>query len=676
MATTTLRIPVRPTGATGATGAGRDRRPVHRPAGGAARRLRHALGDDWAPAYLFVAPLLVLLVGLIAWPIAQAVWMSFHNVIGPRWGDFVGLRNYAVQVQDPLFQRSFVLTVLFTAESVAVKFAVGLSAALALHQLRRWRFSGLLTALILAPFIVPEVVTAAIWRYLYNPTFGGLNATLQALHALTGGLIGSVQGLPWTGDPTLALQAMVAVNVWKGVPFFTLLALAGLKAIDRELYDAAAVDGANAWQRFLHITLPGLRYVIIVETLFSTISTFNTFGLVYLITGGGPGGATRLYALRTYELIGSLRYGQAVAVAMLMAPILMLAVVFLGRYMRAGQRGAEGPPGLAFRVLLALCGPLRLAVVLLRRTFWALNALGERLVGGAGSALLRRLSGADAGRERALRRAAGALLVALPVAAIALFELYPFYWIAITAFKTNLQVQQFSSVFWPDPWTLEHFRWLFSESQFWTWLRNTVTVAIGATAIGVSVSALGAYALVRLRWRGAGFVSTAILLTYLMPGIMLVVPLYQVFANLHLVNQLGSLILAYPTFLMPFACWLLMGYYRSIPEELEEAALIDGANRFQSWYRIVLPLTLPALMAVALFAVTNAWNEFLFAFVFIQSNSATTLPVGLGRLIVGDVFAWGPIMAASLVMSVPVVAFYAFSQRFLVEGLTAGSVKG
>ena len=180
----------------------------------------------------------------------------------------------------------------------------------------------------------------------------------------------------------------------------------------------------------------------------------------------------------------------------------------------------------------------------------------------------------------------------------------------------------------------------------------------------------------RLRWRGAGFISTAILITYLMPGIMLVVPLYQVFANLHLVNRLGSLIVAYPTFLMPFACWLLMGYYRSIPEELEEAAMIDGCNRFQSWYRIVLPLTLPALMAVALFAVTNAWNEFLFAFVFIQSNDATTLPVGLGRLIVGDVFAWGPIMAASLAMSIPVIAFYAFTQRFLVEGLTAGSVKG
>jgi multiple sugar transport system permease protein len=268
------------------------------------------------------------------------------------------------------------------------------------------------------------------------------------------------------------------------------------------------------------------------------------------------------------------------------------------------------------------------------------------------------------------------LLVVVPIVAITFAELYPFYWIVITAFKTDLQIQQFSSIFWPDPWTLEHFRWLVDDSSFLLWLRNTVQVALGATAIGVTVSALGAYALVRLRWRGAGFISTAILITYLMPGIMLVVPLYQIFANLHVVNRLSSLVLAYPTFLMPFACWLLMGYYRSIPEELEEAAQIDGCNRFQAFYRIVLPLVVPALMAVALFAVTNAWNEFLFAFVFIQSNEATTLPVGLGRLIVGDVFAWGPIMAASVAMSIPVVAFYALAQRFLVEGLTAGSVKG
>ena len=192
----------------------------------------------------------------------------------------------------------------YTVEAVALKFLIGLVAALALHNVKR--FSGILTALILAPFIVPEVVTAAIFRLIFNPTLRGPQPDPAGpLRPGPGACIGTAQGFGWTGDPALAIHSMVVVNVWKGVPFFTLLALAGLKAIDREQYDAAAVDGANAWQRFLHVTLPGLRYVIIVETLFSTISTFNTFGLVYLITQGGPGGATQLYALRVYELIGA-----------------------------------------------------------------------------------------------------------------------------------------------------------------------------------------------------------------------------------------------------------------------------------------------------------------------------------------------------------------------------------
>jgi len=307
-------------------------------------RLRRLLGQDWAPGLLFALPLIVLLLTIIAWPFVRALWMSFHSVFGPRWGPWVGLRNYSQQLEDPIFWRSFLITVQYTVEAVTAKFLIGLVAALALHNIKR--YSGVLTALILAPFVVPEVVTAAIFRLMYNPIFGGLNLTLKALYTLTGGLLGHAQGFGWTGDPALAIHAMVAVNVWKGVPFFTLLALAGLKAIDREQYDAAAVDGANAWQRFLHITLPGLRYVIIVETLFSTISTFNTFGLVYLITQGGPGGATKLYALRVYELLGASMFGQGVAVAMLMAPILGIGVIILGRYMRAGQpatRAARTP---------------------------------------------------------------------------------------------------------------------------------------------------------------------------------------------------------------------------------------------------------------------------------------------------------------------------------------------
>lgn len=640
--------------------------------------MRRVFGEDWATGYVFAAPMLLLLGGLIAWPLLEAARMSFYNVIGDRWGAFVGFGNYQTQIEDPLFRRSFWLTLQFTVEAVLIKFFIGLATALALHNVKR--FSGILTALILAPYIVPEVVTAATFRLMYNPQFGALNLTIGAVYDLIGGagVWGPVfKGIPWLGDPSIALHAMVAVNVWKGVPFFVLLSLAGLKALDAELYDAAAVDGANAWQRFLHITLPGLRYVIIVETLFSTVSTFNTFGLVYLITGGGPGGATRLYAVRAYELIGTLRYGHAVAVALLVAPLLGLAVIVLGHFIRAGQRGGQEQESAVYKGVLFVVWPAKMVIRLAVSIFWAINDVAERAFGVASRAVFGHGQSSNSRFQRRAARFLTGLGIGLTIFLVTFLELYPFYWIIITSFKSVLQFQKFESIFWPSPWTLAHYREIFTNTaQFPLWLSNTVKVAVVSMAISLIASALGAYALVRLRWRGAGFVSTAILLTYLMPGIMLVVPLYQIFAALRLTNTLGSLMVAYPTFLLPFACWLLMGYYRSIPEELEEAALIDGCNRFQAYFRIVLPLVLPALMAVALFALTNAWNEFLFAFVFIQSNSGTTLPVGLGRWIIGDVFRWGPIMAASVAMAVPVVAFYAMAQRFLVEGLTAGSVKG
>jgi multiple sugar transport system permease protein len=635
---------------------------------------REILGRDWLTAWLFAGPMLALLVGLIAWPFLQGVWMSFNLVIGGQWRGFVGLQNYIDTITDPYFQRSFWITVQFTASAVALKFVFGLVAALILHNITRGRT--ILTALILLPWIVPEVVTALAWRFLYDPVFGGLNLTLQTLYQLTGGLLGVSKGIPWTGDPKLALWSMVAVNLWKGIPFFTVLALAGLKSIDRELYDAAAVDGANAWQRFLHVTLPGLRYVIIVETLLSTIWTFNTFGLVFLITGGGPGGATRLYGILAYEKIGGLRYSSGVATALVTAPILALAIIVLGRYMRAGQRGDFGDEGILYRGVMLLLWPVRQLVRLLVAAFWAVDYVVE-----IAFEKLARLSDmlftrGDPRRKKLVGSIGSKLLIYVPLAVILLFVLFPFYWIFITAFKSTLQFQQKQSIFWPAPWTLDNFVTLFTKTEFVLWYKNTIQVALVSMLISVIVSSLGAYALVRLRWRGAGFISTAILLTYLMPGIMLVVPLYQIFVALRVINTPMSLMIAYPTFLMPFACWLLMGYYRSIPEELEESALIDGCNRFQAFTRIVLPLTMPALVAVAMFAVTQAWNEFLFAFIFITSNAATTLPVGLGKMVIGDVFPWGQLMAASLLMAIPVVTFYGLAQRFMVEGLTAGSVKG
>ena len=196
------------------------------------------------------------------------------------------------------------------------------------------------------------------------------------------------------------------------------------------------------------------------------------------------------------------------------------------------------------------------------------------------------------------------------------------------------------------------------------------------SAEGQTVAALAAYALARLKFRGAGLLTTLLLVTYLLPASLLFIPLYRILTDLGIINTYAALILTYPTFLMPFATWVLIGYFRSIPVELEEAALIDGANRLIAFWRITLPLAAPALLSVTLFAFTNAWNEFLFAFVFITSESLKTLPVGLQLLVFGDIYPWGQLMAASLLMAIPVVIVYIFAQRFLVQGLTSGGIKG
>ncbi len=221
-------------------------------------------------------------------------------------------------------------TIQFTLWSLGIKFVVGMTIALILNS--RIPARGLISGIMLLPWIVPEIVTALAWRSIYDPLFGGLNPILRGL-----GLIDRPVG--WLSEPQLAMSSVITVNIWKGIPFYTLLLLAGLKAIDRELLEAAEVDGANVVQRFRHVTLPGLRYVIVVVLLLSFISTFNQFGLPYLMTGGGPSGATRLYSILAYEkALGALQYGPGSAIALSVAPLMAVIIWLLGRFMRQDDR--------------------------------------------------------------------------------------------------------------------------------------------------------------------------------------------------------------------------------------------------------------------------------------------------------------------------------------------------
>ncbi len=270
----------------------------------------------------------------------------------------------------------------------------------------------------------------------------------------------------------------------------------------------------------------------------------------------------------------------------------------------------------------------------------------------------------------------GKTVTAVGLLAFVLIILVPFWWIASMSFKTYEQIQFAQSIYVPRPFTWENYTGLWIDTRFPLWLRNSLVTAVVVTLITTVVASLSGYAVARLRFPGRGSIASLILILYLVPPALLFIPLYRVLAELGATNHLMSLFLSYPTFTVPFCTWLLIGFFKALPQELEEAAFVDGATRFKALTRVVLPLAAPGIVASAIFAFTLSWNEFLYALVFIQDERMITVPVGLNLLIYGDVFHWGQLMAASVITTIPVVALYMFIHRWMVEGLAAGSVKG
>ncbi len=270
-----------------------------------------------------------------------------------------------------------------------------------------------------------------------------------------------------------------------------------------------------------------------------------------------------------------------------------------------------------------------------------------------------------------------ALTSFIPLGLFAVATLFPFYWMFITSVRPDEELYSVDvSPFYTLHPTLTHFRFLFHESFFGHWLWNTLFVAVLSTAISLFCGILAGYALARLRFRGATTMGIGIFITYLVPPTLLFIPLVAVVGAFHLLDSVWSLILTYPTFLIPFCTWLLMGYFKTIPREIEECARIDGASRIQTMVRIVLPSAMPGILSAGIFAFTLSANEFLYALVFLSSPQQKTVPVGVvSELIRGDVFFWGPLMAGALLGSIPVAIIYSFFVDYYVQGMT-GAVKG
>ena len=267
--------------------------------------------------------------------------------------------------------------------------------------------------------------------------------------------------------------------------------------------------------------------------------------------------------------------------------------------------------------------------------------------------------------------------VYVPRVCVLIILLFPFYWMGVTTFKPNSELINYkdNNPFWINSPTLSNIKKLLFETDYAHWLVTTMGVAIGSTILSLLSSVLAAYAIQRLRFRGSDYVGLAIYAAYLVPPSILFIPLAQVVYQLGLFDTPFALILTYPTFLVPFCTWLLIGYFKSIPYELEECALIDGASRLQILRRITLPLAVPGLISAGIFAFTLSWNEFIYALAFISSSEKKTVPVAiLTELVQGDVYHWGSLMAGALLGSLPVAIFYMFFVEYYVSSLT-GAVK-
>jgi multiple sugar transport system permease protein len=270
-----------------------------------------------------------------------------------------------------------------------------------------------------------------------------------------------------------------------------------------------------------------------------------------------------------------------------------------------------------------------------------------------------------------------ALRLYLPLGFFLIAMLFPFYWMAITSIKPNRELYnaRIMPLIVHQP-VLKHYVDLLDQTNFLTWTYNTLLVAVVTTVVSLVIGTMLAYPLARLNFPGAAIVAIGIAATYLVPQPLLFIPMSDIINMLELGNTLTAVMLTYPTLLIPFCAWLLMGYFKSVPRELEEAARIDGASRFQAMLRVVLPLCTPGLLSAGIFAFTLAQNEFLYALIFLTTSEVRTVPVGaITELIRGDVFYWGQLMAAALLGSVPVAIIYSFFVEHYVAGLTAGSVK-
>ena len=617
--------------------------------------------------YLLVLPALAVFVFYVAYPLIYTVVLSGYSwsPVNPAkvWR---GLGNYVELLGDPNFYVALRNNAYFVLLSLAIQLPLALLLAVALGSAARRH--KLLRTVFFSPFVLPIVAVGLVWQLIYDPNLGALNALLKAIGH-------SSWAIGWLGEETPAIFAIIAVSCWRFVGFHMMILLAGLQAIPEELYEAARLDGAGRWGVFVHITLPSLRRLLLVDALLITAGSVKIFDLVQVMTGGGPGYSSDVLATYMYRsAFTNDRMGYAAALAVVMLVVTLGLTVAYQRV--SAQGGSEGRPvsfrtWLGWGVALAV-GGFGGGALLLHPAKWA----GETLLalGGCAAGLLA-LWPVAAGLGRlwdCLPRKVGERLRDGLLALVGVGFFLPILWSLVSSVKPQNELLL-------SPWALP---------KEWAWGNFTAALhggiglyfanSVGLTGVAVllmlALSLPAAYALGRLRLRGEAVLLGLILGGLLVPVHAALLPLYQINHALHLKAYLAVLG-PYVAFCLPLSVLLLRAYFQALPAELIEAARMDGAGHLRLLWSILMPVARPALATVAIFQASWVWNELPMAMVFLTQKAHMTLTVGLLTFRGEHSTDWAVVMAGVVMAMVPVLALYFAFQKHVVKGLTAGTIR-
>ncbi len=582
--------------------------------------------------YLLVLPALLILAVVFLYPLAYSLWLSFFNLNLNRPGrgmPFVGFGNYEQVLTDPDFYHALWLTVYWSVGSVAGQVLLGMAAALALNETFPGR--AIARAVILVPWAVPTVLVAIVFNTMFN-TQGIINQLLLDAH-IVGSYVGSWLSSSAVDADDHHRQCVERLSVRRGE------LLAGLQGIPGELYEAAKMDGATDIEQFRFITLPSLRPVMAVTVLLSIIFSLKSVDFQYIMTYGGPADSTKVVAFEAYyTAFGEFLFGKASAIATILT-LITAAISYLylkggaiyrrGDGPRRADRGARPvePSAARHRADAPQAHPAVVCHHLLCRDRARAVRLDDLSVVQAG----RRGLFEDRGYPAVTRPDARKLHLDLPVHPV------------------------------PTLFPQQRHRRGGDDNRFDHGLPGARRLRLSRV----------------FRFRGRSAIAFLILATQMFPLVTGIIPLYLVFAKLGLIDsRLGAAFISMCVQAIPFCTWMLKGFFDNIPREIEEASTIDGCSRLQTLAIIVLPISVPAILATCVFCFILSWNEFLYAAVFTSSDAVKTLPAALGGLVGQGYTQWGSLNAAGVMTTLPVVIGFLTFQRYLVSGLTAGAMKG